>query len=341
VKITAHVTLRGELPIEVSILNPGNHSKHDPGDLLTFTVSVMDPDGYIHGTTTVTWTSDLMGDLATLDMARGGNLTTSELIEGRHSIYVTVSDGTVTKTEWIIVDVGEVDTSSSSDASNSLCTIGILLAIIIVMGVIVGFFVGRAGEDANPSIVPKRAQPAPKPGPVTSRADSIEKDRLHRRERLARTRDAERAEVAAAKKEEEVRVARIQAQEEVEDRRKAAMESRFMAPGQPTPAKEEAVKGHTVRPPGAPSAPTRRKGMAPPTEQEMEAMRRSITESLGKIPGGLPSSLSLYDKSTIANRIIKGRRKWSKDGRLLAFVQGEWYYANPEDKGFMRVYEGD
>ena len=341
VKITAHVTPRSELPIDLFILTPGNRSKHDPGDLLTFTVNVIDPDGYIHGTTTVTWTSDIMGDLATLDLAHGGNLTTSELVEGRHIIYVTVTDGTITMRQWIIVDVGEVETSSTMDTSDPICTIGFLLIIILVMGVVIGSFVARAGKNVEPEPSPLRRKPLPGPRPAAPRYELVEQVRLDRRKRLAKTRDAERTEAARARREEEAREARIRAQEEAEDRRKATMESRFVAPGEAkTLAKEEAVKVHTVRPPGTPSPPSRGPGRALPTAEEMGTMRTAITESLGKVPGGLPSSLSLYDEATIANRIVKGRKMWSEDGRLLAFVQGEWYYAHPGDKDFMRMYDG-
>jgi len=72
----------------------------------------------------------------------------------------------------------------------------------------------------------------------------------------------------------------------------------------------------------------------PPAGQQQAVLR-----ALEALPGGLPSDLSLYDLPTIAERVVKGRQRTSPDGRLLAFVQGHWYYADPGDVEFMRPFE--
>ena len=71
----------------------------------------------------------------------------------------------------------------------------------------------------------------------------------------------------------------------------------------------------------------------------MEENITMVRDALDALPHGLPSSLSLYGSSTVAKRIVKGRKKWSPDGRLLAFVQGDWYYIDPNDPQFMDAYE--
>jgi hypothetical protein len=69
-------------------------------------------------------------------------------------------------------------------------------------------------------------------------------------------------------------------------------------------------------------------------------MRSHLIKAIDSRQGGLPSSLSLYDAPTIATRIVRGRKRRAPDGRLLAFVQGEWYYVDPGAEGFLLPYEG-
>lgn len=82
-----------------------------------------------------------------------------------------------------------------------------------------------------------------------------------------------------------------------------------------------------------------RPGGTLPTEAEMEGNIVVLRSALEALPGGLPSDLALYGTSTVAGRIVKGRKKWSPDGRLLAFVQGDWYYVDPNDPHFMGPFE--
>jgi hypothetical protein len=77
-----------------------------------------------------------------------------------------------------------------------------------------------------------------------------------------------------------------------------------------------------------------------PTPEELtEHLREKVLMALEAMPNSLPSDLSLYDMSTIADRIVSGRRRTSPDGRLIVFVQGNWYYGNPDDKDFMTPFE--
>lgn len=72
----------------------------------------------------------------------------------------------------------------------------------------------------------------------------------------------------------------------------------------------------------------------------MERDRDQIEKALRDLPGGLPPRLSMYGTSTIVDRVVKARKQWSDDGRLIAFIQGDWYYVDPYDPGFMDVLGG-
>jgi hypothetical protein len=167
------------------------------------------------------------------------------------------------------------------------------------------------------------------------------RERAAEMRREAAARDKERAEAARAVREEEAREARLREQQLAEERRKAASERRFMAPEPPEPPESDVFEPveEEVAPEPEATAPSAMGGPLP-TEDDMERRKAQLVRALGSLPGGLPSSLSLYDAPTIANRIIRGRKRRAKDGRLLAFVQGEWYYVDPGDRDFMREAEG-
>lgn len=333
VKVVVHVVPRDSVPVGIVVVSPGNHSSYDPGDLITFRVAVNDPDGYLQGPTSVTWSSDIMGEIATLDLSRGGNLTTSDLDEGTHIIMVTVTDGTVSASDWIVVKVGDPEADTSVAGMSDACTVLAILAIVLVLGIIVGVAVHRAGRDLEPEPSPLRVGSQAEPEASDDREGVAAADRAWRAERVERAVEADRMEAEVHRRREEAREARIRSMERAEELRKAARDRTFDSVPAPEPREPEP----TARaPPEAEPAPIARGG-ALPTDAEMEARRAAITMALERV--GLPSTLDLYDVPTIAGRIVKGRKRWSGDGRLLAFLQGNWYYADPGDADFMRVYE--
>ena len=85
--------------------------------------------------------------------------------------------------------------------------------------------------------------------------------------------------------------------------------------------------------------PKRAEGRPLPTEEELEVQLGTIMRALESLPEGLPTELDLFDEATIAKRIVRGRKSWTEDGRLTAFIQGNWYYADPSDPEFMDQYE--
>ncbi len=334
-KVVVHVIPRDNVPVGVVVQSPGNHTSVDPGDLITFRVAVNDPDGYFQGPVSVTWSSDIMGELATLDLSRGGNLTTSDLEEGTHIIMVTVTDGTVSASDWIVLRVGDPDADTSVAGMSEACTVLAILAIVLVLGVVVGVAVHRAGRGMEPEPSPLRMEDVPEFEAATDDREGVAAaHRAQRAERVKRAEKAERLEAEVNRRREEAREARIRSMEEAEERRKAARERSYdtaprLEPPEPVPRAREAPE-----PKPAPLA----RGGPLPTEAEMETMRKGIAIALERV--GLPQALDLYDVPTIAGRIVKGRKKWSKDGRLLAFVQGQWYYADPGDADFMKVHKG-
>jgi hypothetical protein len=340
VKVTATVVPRSHLPVEVHITSPVNNSVYEPGHEVLFDVRVLDPEGYLGDDVTVTWTSDEIGNLAVMELEEGTSVLVSELPEGQHTVFVTVSDGDLAITHWVYVQIGDAEEGSTEDAYGLICAGGVtVLVIIIIMGIVIGIAISRDGGEGEPEhVVEEPRVVAGGPAGTTDRDYRMMRERAAEVRREAAARERERAEAARAAQEEEAREARLREQRLAEELRKAASERRFMAPEPPGSDVFEPVEEEAVPVPEA-TAPTAA-GMPLPTEDDMQRQKAQLVRALGALPGGLPPSLSLYDAPTIANRIIKGRKKRAKDGRLLAFVQGEWYYADPGDRDFMRAVEG-
>jgi hypothetical protein len=343
VKVVAQVVSRSHLPVDVTIISPVNDTAFNVGANITFRVRVSDPDGYLRDSTTVTWTSDEVGHLGTVLLTSGGNISLSSLPEGTHTIYVVIEDEDLSFTRWVVVDVGSASDDTQPVSVPAIYTFLLVVIIIVIIGTLVGVAMKRGAGDAGRRPTTGTRVPSPEEVHVpvsTSAKDSrVEADRKARSERVERVRETERAEASRARREEEAREARIRAEIEREEARKAEQERRYMAEREPPKAPSPVTEVHTVR---APVVPTPRAALRElPTEEEMDARRQDLIDALGRVPGGLPSALSLYDHPTIARRIVRGRKKWAQGGRLLAFVQGEWYYADPRDAEFMNIYRGD
>jgi hypothetical protein len=338
VQVTANVVPRSELPVEVHITSPVNNSIYEPGSEVLFDVRVLDPEGYLGDDVTITWTSEELGNLAVMDLEEGTDLLTSDLPEGRHTVYVTVSDGEVAITHWVYLQIGEASETSSNDDYGLLCGgVVLVLVIVIFMGIVIGIAVSReGGEEAPGPTADGTGVVAGSSAETKGRDRRLQRERAVERRQLGAARDQERVEAARAAKEELAREARLRELEIAEERRKAARERRYLVP---VPDETDIFEPVTEEPPR--EAPRPSLGTAPlPSEDDMEHMRSHLIKAIDSRKGGLPSSLSLYDAPTIAKRIVKGRKKRAPDGRLLAFVQGEWYYADPGDKEFLRPYEG-
>ncbi len=363
VKVTVHVVLKENLPVNLIIRSPVNHTELGTGEEVTFRVRVDDPEGYLVGPVSIVWTSDVVGHLGTLSLDEGGDLTISGLPSGTHTISVEVDDGQLHFKEWIIVHVGG-DEETSSDVQSLVNLLCVIMFVAVGIVVIASVFIARGNrtKEAEPGKAATTAGTRAK-APVSDDRDArLERERQARVLREEEARERERAETARARREEEEREARIRAQREAEDRRKVQRETAFSsregpptpppappvvpvaptAPQVPTPPSvPEATATSAPQAPPVPPAPQAPPAGRLPTEEEMMAGLPALTRALEGVPGGLPSDLSLYDPPTIAKRLAKGRKRLSPDGRMLAFVQGEWYYGDPRDPEFMRPYEGD
>lgn len=345
VMVNVHVVLKENLPVNIIIRSPVNHTELGTGEEVTFRVRVDDPDGYLVGPVSIIWTSDVVGHMGTLSLEEGGDLTVSGLPSGPHTISVEVDDGQLHFKEWIIVHVGggEDTTSDVESLVNLLCVI-MFVAVGMVVIALVYIARGNRTKEAGPEKTPTAAGTGAKAPPSDDRDARLERERRARIKREETARERERVETARARREEEEREARIRAQRDAEDRRKVSRGTAFSnREGPPTPPPVPPV----VPPaPKVPTPPTVPETTAPPsgrlpTEEEMMAGLPALTRALENVPGGLPSDLSLYDPPTIAKRLAKGRKRLSPDGRMLAFVQGHWYYGDPRDPEFMRPYEGN
>ena len=331
VKITVIVTTWSQMPLGVTITDPWNYTQYLPGEAVGFGVRIDDPDRYLYGTVTVTWSSDIVGELSGAIGPATGELTTNELTEGRHIITVTVTDGVITLHDWIVVDVGDVSSGSSTEEE----TFGswlVVMIIIVLLVIVVGIMLSMARRVKATDIhIPS--------APLDATLKETKEDRQARIEDRRRTEDLLHEQV---KMEEAAREARIRREQESEDKRKAKMERGFhKVPEPPRPPEPPTAPPSAVVQGPMPSA---RRARPPPVEArepggvDMDVNAETLMSAIELLPGRLPSDLSLYGPSTIANRIVKGRKKWSPEGRMLGFVQGDWYYIHPNDPDFMERF---
>jgi hypothetical protein len=329
VKITVIVTTWSQIPLDVTITDPWNYTQYLPGDFVGLGVRIDDPDGYLLGPLTVTWSSDIVGELSGPVGPATGELTTNELTEGRHIITVAVTDGVITLRDWIVVDVGDVSSGSSTEEEETFGSWLVVMIIFILLMIAVGMMVSMSRRVKATDIhIP--------PAPLDVALKETKMDRQARIEDRRRTEELLQEQV---KMEEAAREARIRREQESEDRRKARMDRGFhKVPEPPRPPEPPMVPPSAVVQGPMPSA---RIARPPPAEArepgrvDMDINAEALVSAIELLPGGLPSALSLYDPATIANRIVKGRKKWSPEGRMLGFVQGDWYYIHPNDPEFM------
>ncbi len=331
VKITVIVATWSQMPLDVTITDPWNYTQYLPGDFVGFVVRIDDPDGYLYDPLTVTWSSDIVGELSGPAGPATGELTTNELTEGRHIITVTVTDGVITLRDWIIVDVGDVSSGSSAEGETFGSWLVVMIIIVLLM-IAVGMMISMSRRVKATDIhIPS--------APLDTALKETKEDRQARIEDRRRTEELLQEQV---KMEEAAREARIRREQESEDKRKAKMDRGFhKVPEPPRPPEPPMAPPSAVVHGPLPSA---RRARPPPAEARapggvvMDVNAEALVSAIELLPGGLPSALSLYDPATIANRIVKGRKKWSPEGRTLGFVQGDWYYVHPNDPEFMERF---
>lgn len=140
-------------PDAVIITSPENHTVVEEGGNVTFSVQVSDPDT-VHGQVlTVTWTSNVSGTLRTLTSEDNLTFVVNGLPPGLHRVTVTVSDGELSRSGWLEVQVNEryvppekpAPTDDGPDLGNLLVVLGVVAALVVVVTLVLVLRRGGSG----------------------------------------------------------------------------------------------------------------------------------------------------------------------------------------------------
>jgi hypothetical protein len=128
-------------------LSPPTGTFYRTGETITFSARVSDPD-MRHGVPlTVTWTSDLDGELHTVDTLTGDvSFETSDLRKGTHRITVAVSDGEFERSAWVLMRVEGTASTGPGSFITSPGGIVLVCAIIVAISVAVVFVLNQRRE---------------------------------------------------------------------------------------------------------------------------------------------------------------------------------------------------
>jgi hypothetical protein len=146
-KVRIQVNNSNEPPLPPEVFGPKNNSRWREGEAIAFTVKVFDPD-IVHGQVlTVTWESNISGNLGSQSTTELASITTDRLSPGNHRIHITVSDGEfVTLSVLDLTVVDRDDPSPPPDRSNFWMYF--LFALIFLIMIAIGFMAGiRGGDD--------------------------------------------------------------------------------------------------------------------------------------------------------------------------------------------------
>jgi hypothetical protein len=209
------------------------------------------------------------------------------------------NDVMTTMHTWTVVAAGN-DTTDESDLDYTW--LYLIIVIIVILIIIAAVFMSIPSSQRETPGAGKKDR-----GEAEAPVDSFEhqwQDRVH---------------------EENAREARIRADEEREARRKAKADRTFHSGSE------------GVEPVAASRSPRPTPVVASTVEDR--AQKEALVATIEALPHGLPPSLGLFDAPTIAIRIIRGRKREAHDGKLIAFIQGDWYYVDPRDlDSFLKAY---
>jgi hypothetical protein len=133
-----------EPPAVPELFSPKNGSRWKEGDEITFTVKVSDPD-IIHGESlTVTYASNVSGQIGAIGTIQWATIKTTRLPVGDHRVHVTVSDGTYERTAYFDITVVERDEPAPPPDRSDLW-LYVLFALIFVMMIAIGYYAGTRG----------------------------------------------------------------------------------------------------------------------------------------------------------------------------------------------------
>jgi hypothetical protein len=143
-KVRVNVVNQKEPPESPEVFGPKNNSRWKEGKDITFTVKVSDPD-IVHGEVlTVTWISNVSGQLATMGTTEMATFTTSSLPVGKHHITIIIDDGKYQKREWLDITVLDVEDPSPPPDTSTLWMY-ILFGIVFLLMIAIGYVAGTRG----------------------------------------------------------------------------------------------------------------------------------------------------------------------------------------------------
>ena len=102
------------------------------GDVLSFNVSVSDPEIALGQVMQITWTSNVSGWRRTMTSTMGFQFSTTDLPVGTHRITVTVDDGAANATAWVDVVVKEKEAKPKGFLGDTAGTVAASAAIVIL-----------------------------------------------------------------------------------------------------------------------------------------------------------------------------------------------------------------
>ncbi|NOQ53345.1 MAG: hypothetical protein GQ558_01930 [Thermoplasmata archaeon] len=162
--ITIIVLNVNDPPARPVVTGPANHSSFREGEVINFTVYVDDPDMVLGQVLTVTWTSNISGEIGTGNSVQGTGISRSDLAPGIHRITVVVTDLQYSREAWFELTVLEEEVPDEDDGSDLLTsTTGILIlivAIVVVVVVVVVRFLTSGKEDGD-TLTPPSSPPFP------------------------------------------------------------------------------------------------------------------------------------------------------------------------------------
>jgi hypothetical protein len=116
--------------------SPSNRSTVVEGENVTFSVTCDDPDLAFGQTLSVTWSSDISGELHSTTSGDGLEFVSNQLPVGLHRISVTVSDGEFQRTTWFVLTVEPMNTSPDDGDKGWLGPFSLLLVSLALMAII-------------------------------------------------------------------------------------------------------------------------------------------------------------------------------------------------------------
>jgi len=138
VSLSIEVVNVNDPPAQPLIVEPLMNTTIRRGDTIIFSVKVSDPDLPFGDVLVVTWKSDLMGELKSLESLGGElNFSTNKVTVGQHIITVTVSDGSLTATSQIELTVDK-RLDSQGDQPFYTTNAGIIIISLILSIIVVG-----------------------------------------------------------------------------------------------------------------------------------------------------------------------------------------------------------